>query len=129
MFSSIIARLQRGELPTPTELRSRVTPAVAKKSGVLHQPRACWSNDPKINPDGVHLLWAAILLGDLDEISLVTGLLFVEQGNSLDEFTPAKAGALLLAASSPLLELAPNHSFRAVLSEKIREAAASLDPR
>jgi hypothetical protein len=78
MFTAMINSLKNGELPAPKELKARLPPALVKKSGVLQQPRPCWSNDPKINPDSVHLLWAAILLEDHELINLAAGMLFTQ---------------------------------------------------
>jgi hypothetical protein len=126
MFSKMIQLLKRGEMPSAEELQTRLKPAMIKKSGVMQQPRSCWSNDPKINPDAGHMLWAAILLEDQELISMATAMLFVEQGGELDVLTPAKARELLLGKSSDLLALAPTSKFKCLLAEKINKAANSI---
>mgnify|MGYP000645514434 CR=1 FL=1 len=76
MFSKIIALIRRGVLPPSEQLQTILKPAMVKKTGVMQQPRPCWSNDPKINPDAGHMLWAAILLEDQELISMATAMLF-----------------------------------------------------
>jgi hypothetical protein len=125
MFSEMIKLLKRGELPTAEELQIRLKPAIVKKSGVMQQPRLCWSNDPKINPDSSHLLWAAILLEDQELTCMAVGMLFVEQGNELDVLTPEKARELILEKGSELLALAPTPDFKNILTEKIDKATDS----
>lgn len=126
MFTKMIQLLKRGELPSVAELQIRLQPALIKKSGVLQQPRLCWSNDPKINPDAGHMLWAAILLADQELVSMTVAMLFVEQGNELDVFTPEQARELILAKGSELLALAPTPEFEDVLAERITQAADSI---
>ena len=125
MFSEIIKLLKRGKLPSPEELQIRLKPAMVKKSGVMQQPRLCWSNDPKINPDSVHMLWAAILLEDHGLISMAVGMIFIEEGNELDVLTPGKGRELILEKGSGLLALAPTPDFKIILAEKVNRAAGS----
>lgn len=126
MFTKMIQLLESGVLPASAELKIRLQPALAKKSGVLQQPRPCWSNDPKINPDTGHMLWAAILLADQELIGMTVAMLFVEQGNELDVFTPEQARELILAKGSELLALAPTPAVAHVLAERITQAADSI---
>lgn len=124
MFSEIIRLLRSGVLPSDEQLIRRLKPAMVKKGGVLQQPRMCWSNDPKINPDTVHLLWSAILSGREDLIFIAVGMLFVEQGGGgLDELTPEMAGDLILLQGDALQALASDRDFGRVLLEKVNEAA------
>ncbi|MEN8134246.1 MAG: hypothetical protein ABFS18_01750 [Thermodesulfobacteriota bacterium] len=126
MFSEMIEMLKRGELPSAEKLHIRLKPAMVKKGGVMQQPHPCWSNDPKINPDSGHMLWAAILLEDQELISMATAMMFVEQGNKLDALTPQKARKLLTEKGSELLALAPTPEFKSVLAEKINTAVTSF---
>ena len=126
MFSKIIELLKAGELPSSAELSARLKPAMVKKGGVMNQPRLCWSNDPKINPDAVHMLWAAILLGDHEMVLMVVGMVFVEQGYELAELTPEIARELIVDKGSDLVALAPNHESRKILAEKVNGAADSI---
>ena len=126
MFSKMIGLMRRGELPHSEELKTILKAAMVKKTGVMQQPRPCWSNDPKINPDAGHMLWAAILLGDQGLISMATAMLFVEQGNELDVLTPEKAAELLREKSSDLLALAPTPEFKCILAKRINKATASI---
>ncbi len=126
MFSKIFESIKRGVLPPSEELKTILKPAMVKKTGVMQQPRPCWSNDPKINPDAGHMLWTAILLEDPESIDMATAMLFVEQGNELEVLTPEKARKLLLEKSAGLLALAPNSDFRLTLAEIINKAADSI---
>lgn len=126
MFSEMIASLKKGEMPSVENLRTKLQPAMVKKSGVLQQPRMCRSNDPKINPDSIHMLWAAILLGDQELIDVVAGMIFVEQENDLDGLTSEKDREMVLEKISGLLALAPNSDFKNVLIEKINEAVGDF---
>ena len=127
MFSKMIELLKRGKLPSPEELRARrLKTATIKKSGVLQQPNPCWSNDPKINPDSVHLLWAAILQGYQERINIATGMIFVEQGNEWNVLTPWKARGLIMEKGPGLLALAPTPGFKNILTEKVNKAVDSI---
>ena len=48
MFSNMIKQLKEGNIPSLEELSVLLKVALIKKQGVLQQPPACWSNDPKI---------------------------------------------------------------------------------
>ncbi len=126
MFSKIIALIRRGVLPPPEQLQTILNPAMVKKTGVMQQPRPCWSNDPKINPDAGHMLWAAILLEDQELISMATAMLFVEQGNELEVLTSGKARALLIEKGADLQALAPTPEFKGILTKIINQAADSI---
>ena len=78
MFTEMINMLKEGRRPADDELKRRLDLAVVKKGGVLQQPKQCWSGDTKINPDAVHMLWAAVILGDVDTIATVVGMIGIE---------------------------------------------------
>ncbi len=96
MFAGMIRDLQEGRLPASGELRSRLAAAVVKKMGVLRQPPACWSGDTKINPPSAHMLWAALLLEDAEQLQIVWGLLLEEQASRAASL-PVKTAQLLFA--------------------------------
>lgn len=82
MFSAMIRSLREGRLPERDELARRLDAALVKKLAVLRQPYHCRSGDPKINPPAVHLLWAAIILGDRDKYDLAAHILVAESLDS-----------------------------------------------
>ncbi|MBU0480521.1 MAG: hypothetical protein KKG47_05415 [Proteobacteria bacterium] len=73
--------------------------ALVKKAGVLQQPKACWSADPKINPSAVHMLWASVIIEDIDALATVVGMIGVELSSgskkiNLNEFLTEKLSIL-----------------------------------
>jgi len=122
MFSKMINQLQEGRIPPAEDLASLLKVALVKKQGVLQQPPACWSNDPKINPDAVHLLWAATLLGHEDEILTAAGVMINEL---LAGPRKADPGQELSTVNEKLMEivgLAPTRAFRLFLKERADQA-------
>ena len=124
MFTQMLELLKKGELPLSKDLETRLKPAIVKKSGVMQQPRPCWSNDPKINPNATHILRATIMLEDHELISMAIGILVIEQGQKLDLLTAEKAEKLLLEKGDELLDLAPTADLKSILAQKIHKAAA-----
>jgi hypothetical protein len=121
MFSNMINELQEDEIPAAGYLASILKVALVKKQGVLQQPPACWSNDPKINPDSAHLLWAAVLLGSEDEIITAAGLMMSElmakPGNdSSDHLTRVNEKIL------DIVDLALSPGMTALLKKKADQA-------
>jgi len=126
MFGELLKSLEAGRLPAPESLRKRLNPALVKKAGILQQPRSCWSNDPKINPEGRHLLWVAVILQDGESIGLAAGLLVQElqlmhPGASLPEI-----GRMVLRQLTELTGLAGNETLRRELANRIDQAAPFL---
>ena len=122
MFTNMINQLHEGSLPSLENLTSLLKVALIKKQGVLQQPPACWSNDPKINPNAVHLLWAATLLGREYEILTAVGLMMNE---SMAKPRKTDSGQDLFAVNEKLIEivgLAATQEFGLVLKEKADEA-------
>lgn len=62
----MIRSLERGELPNEQALRGWFRMALTKKLAIISLPPAFWENDPKRNPDSRYLLWAAVLLQDIE---------------------------------------------------------------
>ncbi|HHB76586.1 MAG TPA: hypothetical protein ENK84_08585 [Desulfobulbus sp.] len=60
------------------QLRKRFDLAMTKKLAVIKLPPTFWMQDPKINPRVDHLLWAALLLDDMERASLAASALAVE---------------------------------------------------
>ena len=122
MFSKMIQQLKEGEIPDLKNLSDLLKVALIKKQGVLQQPPACWSNDPKINPDSGHILWAAVLLGLEEDTQTAVGI-FISEINS----RPGKVekGQDLAALDEKLMELvrlAPTAEFAEILKEKAERA-------
>ncbi len=118
--------LKEGVLPPGPSLRRRLALALVKKAGILQQPRPCWSNDPKINPEARHLLWAAVILEDFEAVGLAAGLLNLEiqagrPGETLSEIR-VEVGRHLHALS----DLTPNHELRRELQARIERAESFL---
>ena len=117
----MINQLQEGKMVPVGHLASLVKVALVKKQGVLQQPPACWSNDPKINPDALHLLWAAVLLGSADEIITAAGLMMNESmarpGNDNQDHL-ARVNEKLME----IVALAPTPDFVVFLKEKADQA-------
>lgn len=66
-------------MPDAKRLRGWFQAALTKKLAVVSQPPAFWENDPKRNPDAVRLLWAAIILDDLEGYRTVQSIMAVEK--------------------------------------------------
>jgi len=126
MFQEMLMSLKEGVMPPAPSLRRRLALALVKKAGILQQPRPCWSNDPKINPEARHLLWAAVILEDFEAVGLAAGLLNLEiqagrPGEALSEIR-VEVGRQLHALS----DLTPNHKLRRVLQARIERAESFL---
>jgi hypothetical protein len=126
MFQEMLMSLKEGVLPPAASLRRRLALALVKKSGILQQPRPCWSNDPKINPEARHLLWAAVIIEDVEAIGLAAGLLSLEiQAGHPDE-AHSEIRAEVSRQLHALSELMPNHELRRVLQARIDRAGSFL---
>jgi len=98
MFTEMIQGIREGRRPSPADLKRRLDLAIVKKGGILQQPRNCWSADTKINPATKHMLWAASILGDMEALNTVVGMVEIEVSSGSD-----------------------NQDFREILSELFRE--------
>ncbi len=128
MFRQMINKLRQGERPSPDLLFNLLKVALVKKQGVLQQPPLCWSNDSKINPDVVHLLWAAVVLGSQDEIITAAGLMVAEHLAKPGKNSAGGGGEIVTASLSALLDLAPTPEFRDELSQKVDRAKNIISP-
>lgn len=129
MFDDIIAQLAAGRLPEPALLEKRLAAGLIKKLGVLKQPYNFWPGDHKINPETRHLLWAAMLLEDLDSFLAIEGIILTEGHERLRaQGRPAgpRAGVeqQVLAFLQELLALVTDSS----LNEIIRHRAEKILP-
>jgi len=120
MFSHMISDLRYGKLPDNHLLRKRFEAALVKKMGVLQTPRSFWPADTKINPPAKQLLWAAILLQDKENYTVVEAIITTEleekqRASGLPESRAtlaAKARQLLQDYMNEFIELAPDDTFR-----------------
>ncbi len=117
MFAEMVSDLSQGKLPCVNLLRGRCHAAVTKKLAFVRLPPTYWETDPKRNPDTSHLLWAVLLLHDLDMLEVVKGIILMEQaekeGLSLEEF--------MQQSLERLFALAPDSMFRTQLKEQVAE--------
>ncbi len=129
MFEQMISDLRKGILPEHNLLRRRFSAALVKKMGVIRAPYAFWPADTKINPPAKQLLWAAILLHDKENFSLVEAIISSE----LEEKQRAKGEpvsiTVLAAGVQELMQnyiqefitLAPNETFKEDLRYRAKE--------
>lgn len=106
MFTDMINTLREGLIPQGDDLKRRLDLAIVKKGGILQQPKMCWSGDTKINPDSLHMLWAASILEDTDAMATVVGMIEMERTSSPDnddlkEFLVRAFKELALLSNNP----------------------------
>ncbi len=129
MFEEMINELNKSTFIPHEMLLKRFQAAVTKKIGILKQPRSVRTGDEKINPSSKHLLWAAVLLEDIDCFELVRGII----GTELQEDHKAKGESIshqeftslfnnnLLGHLKELLAINPDANVNQNLSEKINK--------
>ena len=129
MFEQMVSDLRNEKLPESTLLRKRFEAALIKKLGVIRTPYSFWPADPKINPPSKQLLWAAILLHDIENFRMVEAIISSE----LEEQQKAKGmhlGADVLSGKVQQLideygrefvELAPSKTFKKNLRHTLEE--------
>ena len=127
MFEEMVSLLKQGKIIDLNLLRKRFDTALVKKIGVINTPYSFWTSDPKINPRTKELLWAAILLEDSENFSLLVNIAATEaaekkraSGHSAG-ITHSHENSRLMGEDSvrELLELAPTEGFRIVLQQKV----------
>ncbi|MBU0945264.1 MAG: hypothetical protein KJ804_09755 [Proteobacteria bacterium] len=115
MFSEMVHDLEHGIFPDLGLLRGRCHAAVTKKLALVRLPPAYWESDPKRNPDTRHLLWAILLLHDLDLFEVIKGIILMEEaegkGLSAEDFWTNSV--------EEFLALAPDLHFKALLQEQV----------
>jgi len=126
MFREMLESLKNGVLPSSVSLRPRLALALVKKSGILQQPPPCWSNDPKINPEARHLLWAAVIVEDVEAIGLAAGLLTLELQAARPGYAPAEIRAEVYRQLNALADQPPNQELRRALQSRIDRAESHL---
>lgn len=130
----MVSALTGGDLPDTNLLRKRFAAALVKKIGVIRTPYSFWPADTKINPPAKQLLWAAILLHDMENFRVVEAIISTE----LEEKNRAKGQSesihalnvnvqkLLQNYIHEFIELAPNESFKEKLRNIAKELVATL---
>jgi hypothetical protein len=134
LFEQMVSALTGGDLPDTNLLRKRFAAALVKKIGVIRTPYSFWPADTKINPPAKQLLWAAILLHDMENFRVVEAIISTE----LEEKNRAKGQSesihalnvnvqkLLQNYIHEFIELAPNESFKEKLRNIAKELVATL---
>ena len=134
MFSEMISALQNGTLPENSSLRKRFDAALVKKTAVIRTPPSFWSADTKINPPARQLLWAAILLLDRENASVVEAIIAAElEERQRARGQPLSHGELtagvrrhLQDAIREFIGLAPDEAFRQSLRHMAEEVFPGL---
>ena len=122
MFEKMIIQLREGCIPPADYLASLLKVALVKKQGVLKQPPACWSSDPKINPDAKHLLWAASLLGREEEVHIAAGIMMNEMITRPGSLEPGQELQVVNEKLMEIAALAPSKKFATLLKKKADQA-------
>ena len=129
MFEQMVSDLRNEKLPESTLLRKRFEAALIKKLGVIQTPYSFWPADTKINPPSKQLLWAAILLHDIENFRMVEAIISSE----LEEQQKAKGvhdnmhvistkvQQLINDYGREFVELAPSETFKKNLKHKLEE--------
>lgn len=132
MFSEMIRDLKNGKLPEVSPLKKRLQFAITKKLGVIKQPYLFWPSDPKQNPPATHILWAALILDDNENVRLAADILMQEH----HERMAAKAGSqpkgqgllerktIIQSTLQELTNLLPPDSIQPVIQKKIRKISS-----
>jgi len=128
MFEEMVSLLKQGKMPQPDLLRKRFDRALIKKLGVIKTPYSFWSSDKKINPAAKELLWAAILLNDIENYRMVEAVITSEleekqRARGLHdsiEILADKVNQLMRDNITEFLDLAPSQTFRKILQQKLQ---------
>jgi len=129
MFEQMVIKLQNGSIPKKDDLSSRFEFALVKKLGVIRTPYQFWPNDPKINPLTKHLLWATILLNDVENYRIVEAIISSELDKkqkaaglpySLKDLR-AKVKQIRMTYIREFVEVGPDETFNNELQKMARE--------
>jgi len=135
MFEQMVSTLRNGRLPETNLLRKRFDAALIKKMAVIRTPYSFWPTDTKINPPAKQLLWAAILLHDKENFSIVEAIVAAEleekqrtkgQSDSIQDLA-AKVRQLLQAYIREFIDLAPDETCRENLTHRAQELFPILE--
>ncbi len=133
MFAHIISDLESGKLPDNNLLRKRFEAALIKKMGVIRTPCSFWPADTKINPPAKQLLWAAILLQDKENITIIEAIISTEleekqraKGHhETVEVITEKTNHLLQKYIQEFIELAPDDKSQKKLKDLTKVVESS----
>lgn len=129
MFDQMVSELKSGIIPESSLLRRRFEAALVKKIGVIRTPYSFWPADRKINPSAKELLWAVILLNDMENFNVIEAVITTEleekqKAKGVPENFDAlsvKAKELIQEYITAFVELAPTESMRFQLEQKSRK--------
>ena len=129
MFEQMVSDLRNEKLPECTLLRKRFEAALIKKLGVIRTPYSFWPADIKINPSSKQLLWAAILLDDVENFRIVEAIITSELEEQLrakgehdsPHILSSKVQQLISDYGREFVELAPSKAFKKNLISKLEE--------
>ena len=129
MFDQMVSDLKDGIIPEDYPLRNRFETAIIKKIGVIRTPYSFWPADRKINPPTKELLWAAILLHDIENYRKIEAIISSELEekrrakvlqNSINDIAH-KVEQTMQDYILEFIELAPSETFRNILQQKVDE--------
>ena len=126
MFDQMVSDIKSGIIPENKLLRKRFDAALVKKIGVIRTPYSFWPADRKINPSAKELLWAVILLHDLENFRVVEAVITTEieerhkaKGIPENSYSLSlKVKELMQEYISEFVGLAPTESMRQQLERK-----------
>jgi len=129
MFDQMVSDLKNGIFPEKSLLRKRFDAALVKKMGIIRTPYSFWPIDRKINPPAKELLWAAILLDDIENFRVVEAVIASEleekqKAKGLSESfhsLSGKVNQLIQEYISEFVDLAPTVILRDKLERKLKQ--------
>ena len=128
MFNQMVSDLRNGIIPEDYPLRRRFDTAMIKKIGVIRTPYSFWPADKKINPPTRELLWAAVLLHDIENYRMIEAIITSEleekqrakgMHNSIETLSN-EVGKILQDYITEFLGLAPSEAFKKNLQQKVQ---------
>ena len=128
MFNQMVSDLKSGIIPEDYPLRRRFDTAMIKKIGVVRTPYSFWPADKKINPLTKELLWAAVLLHDIENYRMIEAIITSEleeqlraKGlyNSINSLTH-EVEQIIQDYIAKFLGLAPSETFKKDLQQKVQ---------
>ena len=129
MFEQMANELRLGIFPEKKLLRKRFAAALVKKLAVIRTPYSFWPADTKINPPAKQLLWAATLLQDKENFSVVEAIISSEVEEQLRakgkpvnfQVLSEQVRQLQQKYMQEFVELAPNEEIKEILRQFVNE--------
>ncbi len=103
-------------MPDENRLRGWFGAALTKKLAVVSLPPAFWENDPKRNPDATRLLWAALLLDNVDGYLTVRTIMATEKE---ERHQVESVDSLVESGINSLFAFIPEQEFRVQIQNRI----------